>query len=223
MITIDTLLKLIEVRQELIKTAEKFGYGDLRFFCVYTDDQRHTLNIIGTYRRGTRDDATVGEDIDETLGKLLNTPVLFLEEGSLGFDKYYLKEGYNVSLSDMDKTIEYFIDEIIPRSTDKEPEEEDRIQAQKKWEEHKREQEDPLQGWKRKRDKSDEAQPDYAEILAKKTTDGQQQQNLPPETIRTVDEVLQKLGNNRQQWDALEAYIHAKRGILSNVPTPSSK
>lgn len=133
MITLNTLVKLIDKYEEILAQAEFFGYVNLRLFCSYSEEDKHKLNFIANFDPAKRQKATHDRDISEILRDLLEGEVCLWGEGSVGLDQSNYEEAVNAPLSDMNKTIDYFIDTLIPYSSDNEPIEQQRMDAKQYW------------------------------------------------------------------------------------------
>ena len=136
MINIEVLERLIDQYEVLIEKAAFFGYVNLRFFCSYYEEDKHILNIIADFDSTKCKEQSFTQDINQELKGLLNNEVTVWGVGSAGLRKTDCAEAEKAPLLDMIKTIDYFIDVIIPFSTDVEPIEEERVKALKRWQEH---------------------------------------------------------------------------------------
>lgn len=133
MITINTLIKLIENYEEILRQTESFGYVNLRLFCSYSEEDKHELNFLASFDHTKRQAITYDKDINEVLGGLLETEVCLWGEGASGLKAGDYTEADDTPLLDMERTINYFIDTLIPYSTDEEPVEKNREYAQQYW------------------------------------------------------------------------------------------
>jgi hypothetical protein len=132
MITYNTLNNIIEHYEELLETAKRYGYTELRFFSSGNEEEG-VLSILAKYTKA--EPQFLFEDINEALAKILDTNVYLIAEGCREADSAFLRqEAEKAPLSDMEKTINYFLDSIIPIAIGKEPDEKQRTDLLKKWE-----------------------------------------------------------------------------------------
>ena len=122
MITIETLHKLIDHYDEIIKIAQSFGFVNLRLFYDYGNDhEKDILHFVGV-ANNIQDDNCWKRDINEELEAVLGVKIRFLGEDTLAITRGNLREGEKAPLSDMHKVIDYFADTLIPYSMDMEEE-----------------------------------------------------------------------------------------------------
>ena len=133
MITENTLIQLIDKYEDILRLAESFGYINLRLFCSYYEEDKHKLNFLASFDSTKRQAITHNKDINNILSELLDTEVCLWGEGSLGLKSSDYSEATNAPLLNMEKTINYFIDTLVPYSTDEEPIEQSRIHALQYW------------------------------------------------------------------------------------------
>ena len=124
------LENVISKSNELKANIEKHGYTNLRFFFSGNEDDKNTLNIVCNFK-GESYSVVTNEEIEKDLSTILGANVNFWGEGTYGLNKLHLEEAKNASLENMDNVIDYFIDVLIPYSTDREPDEVYRLNAKK--------------------------------------------------------------------------------------------
>lgn len=192
MVTIETLINLINSYEKFIQTAFKSGYKDLRFFFSAISENDQTINIIGKYDKNIEKINELStKELEQSLANLLGVSVEFWGEASMELKKIDVEEANQAPLADMDKTIDYFIDVLIPYSTGDEPREEDRQRAKQLWAEMS---------------KKAEKTSSFSEVFYKP------EQNTPSnEMNKTVkkylDSAIEAMGTDFNQLEAAKDYI----------------
>lgn len=192
MVTIATLINLINSYETFIQTADKAGYKELRFFFSASSENNQTLNILGKYDTNIQKrNELATKELEKLLANLLGISVEFWGEGSMELKKMDLEEANQAPLADMDKTIDYFIDVLLPYSTGDEPREDDRQRAKQLW---------------RERSTQSERATSFSEVFSK------QEQSAPSnEMNKTVkehlDSAIEVIGNDLNQLEAAKKYI----------------
>ncbi|MCE3238867.1 MAG: hypothetical protein K0R24_1848 [Gammaproteobacteria bacterium] len=131
MITYNTLSNIINHHKELLSTAERYGYTDLRFFSSGNEEEG-VLSILAKYTQVEPE--FLFEDVNEALAKFLGTKVSLISEGCREADSAFLRqEAEKAPMLDMEKTINYFFDSILPIATGEEPNENQRKKMQEQW------------------------------------------------------------------------------------------
>lgn len=137
MITIETLNKLIDHYEEITKLGKDFSYKSLSLFCSFYEEDKDTLHFIGEYVLDWALATPANENIEKKLSDILGMPVNFIDAGAAALKPNDYEEAKKAPLENMNKVIDYFIDTLIPYSTDAEPIEAQRKDANERWKQKK--------------------------------------------------------------------------------------
>lgn len=135
MITINTIQTIVRLHEEIRKTAENYGYTNLRFYYDGLED-KDTLHILAQVDTSKKEQNLLSLNIEKALSTLMGVKVSLSTEGSSNA-KLMKEEAEKAPLSNMEATINYFFDILIPGSAEIEPSEEEHKAVLRQWEEYK--------------------------------------------------------------------------------------